>query len=309
MGIAAAEPIIAWQAHEGRRVARVKGYDIIACDLCGFRHVLPLPEPEEYEAACRKAGIQDNTLNFPPENSDDHAWLELAYTDRLERFERLLGPQRRRLLDIGCGTGAFLKTAKARGWRVLGIESSRQAGAQARKLGIEVAEGFFNADTAVGLGRFDAVHLSNVLESAPDPTNMAILARDLLESGGVFCINVPNDFSPFQIAGRAAAGSNEWWIAPPYHLNYFDFDSAAGLLEHIGLDIAERTTSFPMEMFLMMGDDYTRDREVGRASHKRRKRFDLALDTAGLRETRRAFYGALANAGMGREVILIATKP
>ncbi|MDE1940020.1 MAG: class I SAM-dependent methyltransferase [Alphaproteobacteria bacterium] len=309
MGIAAAEPIIAWQAHEGRRVARLKGYDIIACDLCGFRHVLPLPEPEEFEAARRRASIKEDVLSFPPQNNDDHAWCELAHNDRLESFERLLGGQRRRLLDIGSGTGAFLNTAKARGWRVLGIEPSRQASAYARKHGIEVAEGFFNEETAPGLGRFDAIHLNNVLECVPDPTHIAILARDLLESGGVLCINVPNDFSPFQIAGQAATGSNEWWIAPPYHLNYFDFDSASGLLEHIGLSVAERTTSFPMEMFLMMGDDYTKDRDVGRACHKRRKRFDLALEAAGLRETRRAFYRALADAGMGREAILIAVKP
>ena len=309
MAIAAVEPIIAWQAHEGRRVARVKGYDIIQCELCGFRHVLPLPDPAEIEAARRRANIKEDTLAFPPQNSDDRAWAELAYNDRLESMERLLGPQRRRLLDVGSGTGAFLKTAKAKGWRVFGIESSRSASVQARKAGIEVAEGFFNTETAPGLGRFDAVHLNNVLECAPDPTNIAILARDLLDEGGVLCINVPNDFSPFQIAGRAAVGAEEWWIAPPFHLNYFDFESAVGLLEHLGMEIVERTTSFPMEAFLMMGDDYTSDRELGRACHKKRKRFDLALDAAGFRETRRAFYRALANAGMGRDVILIARKP
>ena len=309
MAIAASEPVIAWQAHEGRRVARVAGYDIIQCDLCGFRHVLPLPDPTEIEAARRKANIKEETLAFPPQNNDDRAWAELAYNDRLESMERLLGAQRRRLLDIGSGTGSFLKTAKSRGWRVFGIESSRQASAQARKAGIEVAEGFFNTETAPGLGRFDAVHLSNVLECAPDPTAVAILARDLLDPGGVLCINVPNDFSPFQIAGRAAMSADEWWIAPPYHLNYFDFESAAGLLERLGLDIVERTTSFPMEAFLMMGDDYTRDRELGRACHKKRKRFDLALEAAGLKETRRAFYRALANSGMGREGVLIAVKP
>jgi hypothetical protein len=145
MAIAASEPVIAWQAHEGRRVARVAGYDIIQCDLCGFRHVLPLPDPTEIEAARRKANIKEETLAFPPQNGDDRAWAELAYNDRLESMERLLGAQRRRLLDIGSGTGSFLKTAKSRGWRVFGIESSRQASAQARKAGIEVAEGFFNA--------------------------------------------------------------------------------------------------------------------------------------------------------------------
>jgi SAM-dependent methyltransferase len=309
MNVAAVEPIIAWQAHEGRRVARLKGYDIIDCEICGFCHVLPLPEPAELELARRKANAREEVLSFAPKGTEDRAWAELAENDRLESFERLLGPGRRRLLDIGSGTGDFLKTAKARGWRVLGIEPSRQASAAARKAGVEVAEGFFDEETATGLGRFDAVHLNHVLECVPDPVNIAVLARDLLEPGGVMGIAVPNDFSPFQIAGRLACGAPEWWIAPPHHLNYFDFESGANLLERLGLRIAERTTSFPMEAFLMMGEDYTKDRAVGRACHAKRKRFDLALETAGFKETRRSFYRALAEAGLGREAILIAVKP
>jgi SAM-dependent methyltransferase len=308
MDTAAAETIVVWQAHEGRRIARVKGYDIIDCEMCGFRHVLPLPNPEELEAARRRANTKEDMPNFSPRNGDDRAWADLAHNDRLESFERQLGPQRRRLLDVGSGTGAFLKNAKARGWHVLGIEPSRQASAYARKHGVEVAEGFFNDETADGLGRFDVVNLCNILECAPDPTNIAILARDLLDPGGILCINVPNDFSSFQIAASAATGANEWWIAPRYHLNYFDFYSAGGLLERLGLRIVERTTSFPMELFLMMGDDYTSDRSVGRACHERRKRFDLALESSGFKEARRAFYRTLAGAGMGREAIIIAVK-
>ena len=309
MDAVATEPIIAWQAHEGRRIARAKGYDIIQCELCGFCHVLPLPEPAELEAARRRANARQDPLNFPAQNDADRAWQQLAENDRLESFERLLGPQRRRLLDVGSGTGSFLKTAKARGWRVFGIESSRQAGAQARKAGVEVAEGFFDGETAAGLGRFDAVHLNHLLECVPDPTNIALLARDLLDPGGVLCLCAPNDFSAFQIAGRAALGAGEWWIAPPHHLNYFDFESAANLLERLGFQIAERTTSFPMEAFLLMGEDYTKDRALGRACHNKRKRFDLALEAAGFGATRRAFYRALAEAGMGREAIIIAVKP
>ena len=64
-----------------------------------------------------------------------------------------------------------------------------------------------------------------------------------------------------------------------------------------------------MELFLMMGDDYTKDRAVGRICHAKRKRFDMALEMSGFKETRRAFYRALANAGIGQEAILIAVKP
>ncbi|MBI3676316.1 MAG: class I SAM-dependent methyltransferase [Proteobacteria bacterium] len=309
MGAVAAETVIAWQTHEGPRIARAKGYDIIHCRMCGFRHVVPLPDPQALERAYREAYYRDEKPTFLTHAGEDQAWAELAQSDRLEIFERLLGGDRRRLLDIGSGPGFFLKTAKSRGWRVLGIEPSQQAAAHARSLGVEVAEGFFGAETAQGLGRFDAIQLNNVLEHVPDPIELLIMAREILEPGGVLCVNVPNDFSPFQIAASAAQGLPEWWIAPPHHLNYFDFDSLTGLMERIGLRAVERTTSFPMEAFLLMGDNYTNDPALGRACHAKRKTFDTALENAGLKETRRAFYRALASAGLGREAVVIAVKP
>ena len=96
---------------------------------------------------------------------------------------------------------------------------------------------------------------------------------------------------------------------PPHHLNYFDFATLANLLERLRFRIAEKTTSFPMETFLLMGDDYTKDPVLGRASHNRRKKFDMALEEAGLSKVRRAFYRALAETGIGREAVIIATKP
>ena len=64
-----------------------------------------------------------------------------------------------------------------------------------------------------------------------------------------------------------------------------------------------------MEAFLMMGENYIGDPALGRACHNRRKNFDLAFEAAGLKETRRAFYRALAEAGLGREAVVIAVKP
>ena len=97
-------------------------------------------------------------------------------------------------------------------------------------------------------------------------------------------------------------------MAPPHHLNYFDFDSLAALYERLGFTSRERTTSFPMEQFLMMGLNYTTDPALGRACHAQRKRFDLAFERAGFTETRRAFYRALAETGLGREAVLIGSK-
>lgn len=309
MGIIAAETVIAWQSHEGPRISQSMGLDVIDCLLCGFRHVVPLPDTRTLDATYREAYYRDEKPTFLAHAGEDQQWAELAQNDRLDAFERLLPPSRRRLLDIGSGPGFFLKTAKSRGWRVLGIEPSRQAAAHARALGLEVAEGFFNAETAKGLGRFDAIQLNNVLEHVPDPASVIIEARELVDRGGILCVTVPNDYSPFQIAARAATTRAEWWVAPKHHLNYFDFDSLAGLLERLDFKVCERTTSFPMELFLLMGENYTTDPKLGRACHDKRKRLDLALEAAGMGQVRRRFYRALADAGLGREAAVIAVKP
>jgi SAM-dependent methyltransferase len=300
---------VSWLGHTGVKRARVKDFDIIDCETCGFVHAAPLPAPESLITTYRDDYYVEEKPTFLKVANEDQAWGEMFQADRLEIFERVLAPDRRRVLDIGCGPGFFLKTAKDRGWTATGIEPSRQAATHARGLGLDIVEAFFGPETAPGLGRFDAVHLNNVLEHLPDPIGLLTLARDLIEPGGLICINVPNDYSPFQLAGKTRVGAGEWWLAPPHHLNYFNFDSAARLLQRLGFSVVERTTSFPMELFLMMGENYIGKDEIGRACHNRRKSFDLAFEAAGLGETRRAFYRALAQCGIGREAVLIATKP
>jgi SAM-dependent methyltransferase len=294
--------------HAGPRVASRERHTIIDCGRCGFKHALPLPDAADLERAYRENYYAEEKPNFLAHAGEDQDWFALSQSDKLEIFERLLPPGRRRLLDIGCGPGFFLQTAIRRGWQGQGIEPSRQAAAHARQLGATVTEGFFGPQTAKTLGRFDAITLTNMLEHVPNPAAILTEARGLLDEGGVLCVGVPNDFSPLQLAARAAVDAADWWVAPPHHLNYFDFSSLCTLVERLGFTVAERMTSFPMEAFLMMGENYTTDPALGRACHNRRKRFDLAFEAAGLKETRRAFYRALADAGLGREAVVVAVK-
>jgi SAM-dependent methyltransferase len=308
MSHAAAKDFLRDGVHQGSRIAARENHDIIECESCGFKHALPLPDAAALEEVYREDYYAQEKPTFLAHAGEDQLWGELAQTDRLEILETLLPPDRRRLLDVGCGPGFFLQTALRRGWLAHGIEPSRQAAAHARALGATVTEGFFNNASAAALGRFDAINLSNVLEHVPDPGRLLQLAHGVLEPGGVICVTVPNEFSPLQIAGRAAISANDWWVAPPHHLNYFNFDSLTGLIARSGFAAKARTTSFPMEAFLMMGENYVNDPALGRACHHRRKKFDLAFEAAGLKETRRGFYRALAELGIGREAVVIAVK-
>src|SRR5262249_54078175 len=193
-------------------------------------------------------------------------------------FRALRGRGPGRLLDIGCSGGFFLAHAAARGWQVLGIEPSAQAAAHARGLGVPVIERFLDELDWAALGEFDAVHLKLVLEHLADPTGVLSAVAAHLRPDGIVCVQVPNDFNTLQAVVRATVhGTPPWWVAPPYHVNYFTFESLEHLLTRVGFTPVRRDTNFPMEVFLLMGDYYVGDETVGRVCHERRMALEQRL--------------------------------
>jgi 2-polyprenyl-3-methyl-5-hydroxy-6-metoxy-1,4-benzoquinol methylase len=295
--------------HGGRVIDRLNGYDIIDCIVCGFCHADPLPPDEALHTQYSESYYRDEKPDYLAHAAEDAEWAALAHHDRLSVFERELEgqvPKPWRLLDIGCGPGFFLDTAAKAGWDVAGVEPSIQAADHARNLGLTIIEGVFSTQLAESLRPFHAVHMNHVLEHVADPATMLANATASLLPGGLICVNVPNDYNPLQLALRRADNYEPWWLAPPHHLNYFDFSTLEALLTRHGFRTVEVTTSFPMELFLLMGENYVGNETLGRACHDRRKRLDLTLERAGGGDTRRKFYGALARTGLGRDACIIA---
>ena len=130
----------------------------------------------------------------------------------------------------------------------------------------------------------------------------------MLEPGGVICVTVPNEFSPLQIAGRAAVGAHDWWVAPPHHLNYFNFDSLTGLLTRSGFAARARTTSFPMEAFLMMGENYVERSGAGPRLPSSPQEIRSRFRGRGAKGNTARLLSRLAELGIGREAVVIAVK-
>ena len=300
---------VEWKGHSGPVVGHANGMDIIACSACGFRHAVPLPCPSKLAREYAETYYADAKPTYLADAEADQTWARLFQDDRLAAIARARGRESGVLVEIGSGPGFFLESAAARGWTAIGVEPSRQAAAFAQGRGLVVHNRTFADAAAHGLPRADVIAATNVLEHIPDPIETLRAASALLKSGGVMCLTVPNDFSPLQIAAQDGKGHAPWWIAPPHHLNYFDFDSLEALMRRLGLTPVERLTSFPMEAFLLMGDDYVADPATGKACHRRRMNFDLAFEAAGIGDVRRRLYGALAAAGIGREATVIAVKP
>lgn len=294
--------------HDGPVIDRVNDFDVIECGDCGFRHVMPLPTVEELESLyCEDYYAREKPL-YLERTKEDLDWWIFAYADRFEVFEDNLPKDRRRLLEVGSGPGFFLRFGQDRGWNTVGIEPSAQAAAHTRDMGLDVIEDFLTPETAADIGPFDVVHLYNVLEHVPDPAGIIELAHGLLDPAGLISVCVPNDYNILQDLLRGTKGFEPWWLAPPHHLNYFTFDSLTALLDRQGFDVIERTTSFPMEVFLLLGQNYVGNDEMGRLCHGKRKLLDHRLQSTGFTKVRQDLYRGLAKLGIGREAQLIAKK-
>lgn len=282
----------------------------------GYRHLDPIPSAAELDAFYAGAYMElieaggrapeiRRLLEGGPAREAELAWMGATLYADVEQAVRIDGVAGR-LLDVGCGTGDFLSHAASAGWSVRGIEPSRLASERARARGLDVFGGTLEAACGSHDGHgYDAVTMLNVLEHVPDPVTYVRQCRSFLRPGGSLAIVVPNDFTLLQEAARAAIGTDRrWWIAAPDHINYFDFDSLEALMRGEGFEVVERTCNFPMELFLLMGEDYVGQPERGPLCHERRKKMEAALPV----ETRRALYRRFAMAGMGRNCVVVGRR-
>lgn len=115
--------------------------------------------------------------------------LKLEYHGR--HLSRSRYPQPGRLLDIGCGNGAFLLRARDMGWKVSGCEPDAAAVATCRQLGLDVLEGDA-FDPTLQTGSFDVITMSHVIEHVADPLALLKRANALLCAGGTLWLALPN---------------------------------------------------------------------------------------------------------------------
>lgn len=97
-----------------------------------------------------------------------------------------------RFLDVGCGNGALLMSAREEGWTVRGLELSPFLAAKVKeRLGIDVDVADFLAYDLSG-ERFDLVSLRHVLEHLPDSMTAMRKINRLLKPGGHALLEFPN---------------------------------------------------------------------------------------------------------------------
>lgn len=291
--------------HKGPVIDKVEGKEVIDCAVCKFKHVNPIPTPEELEKLYAKEFYSAKKPNYLKDSEEDIDWWMETYRNYFSLLKK--HTKGRKLLDIGSGPGYFLKCGQEEGFDVTGIEPSSDAAKYSQKMGLKVVNDTFNSESAKTLGKFDIVTMNLVLEHIPDPKSFLGDIHKILKPSGLLFVLSPNDYSPFQRILNQNLGFKPWWVSPEQHLNYFDFDSISKLLKSSGFLPVGKTTTYPMEMFLLSGDNYIGKRTVGRKCHKKRKTFEMNL-LKNNSELFNKFYQSLADNGLGREFVVISKK-
>lgn len=289
-----------------------KKYSIIHDSTYGYLRVDPIPSQDEVDHYYREEfystlkSFNDSALEVQKEEKDffDSRWESICAACE-DFFGKLSGLS---VFDVGFGFAQALLYFRDKGMVVSGLEPAPEGVEYARGKELDVYQANVEDLDCVNGRRFDIVTIINVLEHLRDPANMLIRIREkLLEPGGLIVLDVANEYNDFQTVADAEFHLGSWWVCPPNHINYFSATSMTDLLERCGYDIVRREASFPLEMFLLMGDVYVGNGDIGKMCHQKRVRFEYLMRKHGKKEKLAQLYQSLADLDLGRQVVIYAT--
>ena len=206
-------------------------FDIVTCDNCSFRFTNPIPKEE------------DIGEYYKSENYISHTRTKKGLINRLYHVVRAFTLQQKfklihsyatdpSLLDIGCGTGDFLKFANNRSWKVMGLEPDEDARTYCEKeqqLEVQAPQMLHQIES----NRFNIITLWHVLEHVYHLKKDVEKIKDILQDDGTLFVAVPN------CSSYDAEKYEEYWAAYdlPIHLYHFKPANIKQLFESVGMEV------------------------------------------------------------------------
>ncbi len=165
------------------------------CEACGLVQAVTDSRWENesreiytrYDIYHQSGGIEQTVFN--PATGKGRARSD-AIVEGLTQTAKL--PERGRLLDIGCGNGAFLRACSRSlaGWTFCGSEFDTRHRATVEA--IPGVERLYSGSLAEIPGEFDVISLIHVLEHIPAPTTFLKQVVTKLKPGGWLLVEVPD---------------------------------------------------------------------------------------------------------------------
>ncbi|MEP6819666.1 MAG: class I SAM-dependent methyltransferase [bacterium] len=215
--------------YTNQKVAQLP-FRFYSCQDCGFIFVLAPTRRELGEV------YEDHFI--PDFGEGEKIWND-HYLRCINKFANGTG----KLLEIGFGTGSFLKLAHEKGWNVYGVDLSEAQVERARKE-LKLPNLTFGTleETAYPDNLFDVVAGFNFLEHVPDARKILKEIRRILRPSGVFAVMCPNIAGIYHNLMPEILAQNDpldiSWV-PPQHLSYFNKNNLRLLLESAGFEEIE----------------------------------------------------------------------
>ena len=213
-------------------------FSIVQCTKCGFKYTNPRPDDKEI-------GKYYESEEYVSHSNSKKGLINTVYhwvrNYSLRKKVELINSQSKKgnLLDIGCGTGEFLSTAVANGWKGQGIEPNDKARNQAisnHKLNVLPESGIASLQN----NNFDVITMWHVLEHVHTLNERVLEIYSLLKPGGKAIIAVPNCTSY-----DASVYGKEWAAYDvPRHLYHFTPETMKALFRKHKMDFVQ---SYPMK--------------------------------------------------------------
>lgn len=198
-----------------------ESFSLVQCSTCSM--VITNPRPSDHDLGKYYLSEEYISHTSKANNLVNQLYI-IARSFTLKKKKRLasnLFPSKGKLLDIGCGTGDFLKICAEDGWQSTGIEPGEQPRNLARQKGLTAYQSLQEVN-----GTFSFITLWHVLEHIPDLPQTLNKVYSLLEKDGRLLIAVPNYKS------LDAAIYQEHWAGydVPRHLWHFSQETMERLL-------------------------------------------------------------------------------
>ncbi len=169
------------------------------------------------------------------------------FKGRLDKIKEYGKIQKKRILDIGCATGIFLKICKDEGWDTYGVEISNFAGEFARKtydLKIFIGELY---KTKYKSNFFDVTTGWDLIEHVEDPVKLLEEIKRILKPGGYIALETTMvDSLLFIIADivyRITFGKFKKLVEiayPIHHANHFSRKTLETILKKLDFKIVKK---------------------------------------------------------------------
>ena len=211
------------------------GYDVVHCAACGFVYADVRASQADYDAFY--AGLSKYDDAATSTGSGESAQDRERLGETAAMVHSMLPSTEARVLDIGCAGGGLLFALQQRGFRnLVGVDPSPACARQTRERTGEAYAGWITSLPA-GIGTFDCIVMSHVMEHVLDVPAAILALRPLLRQDGVVWIEVPDAvryadhvYAPFQDFNTE-------------HINHFSgasLDNAMGLRGYAAVGGTER---------------------------------------------------------------------